>query len=572
MNETVFPVSPFKGLVPYAEEDAPFFFGRDREIEIITANLLASRLTLLYGPSGVGKSSVLRAGVEYRLRQQMQRDLEAGRPPETSIVVFPGPGAGRTKAAGTWRGDPVAMIEERVYETLAALPVRDAKIAFPDDPPNHFAEFLEAWTRRCDTELLIVLDQFEEYFLYHGQDALNAPFLTQFPKALNRRDLHVNFLISIREDSVAKLDLFKGRIPNLFDNYLRIDHLDRESARAAIEKPLIEYNKLNRLRGNGSPDIGIEPILVEELLVELKTGKVTLSGSGRGTVAGESNPSSELDRIETPYLQLVMTRLWNEERQEKSLKLRLETLCRLGGSTRIVRTHLDRVMSSFTPEDQQLAALVFNYLVTPSGTKIAHSVEDLAAYAEMQEHAPLAQLLDRLCQEEYRILRKLAPPPGQLQINRYEIFHDVLAAPILDWRIRYQAAKKVSEAKATAEKKLAEASKQLAWLPWIFGFLVDLFLCLPFGSWLTIRRIKKGGVPLKGSEIALIVSAWVVAWLISMALLGAVIPADDPTGAKNQPDSPIATFIFLVLYMVRTAAGPLAGKLVFRWLKRKEGK
>ena len=43
------------------------FFGREREREIITANLLASRLTVLYGPSGVGKSSVLRAGVVRQL-------------------------------------------------------------------------------------------------------------------------------------------------------------------------------------------------------------------------------------------------------------------------------------------------------------------------------------------------------------------------------------------------------------------------------------------------------------------------------------------------------------------------
>ena len=59
---------PYKGLMPYDEADAPFFFGREAEAEIISANLMASRLTLLYGPSGVGKSSVLRAGVVRRLR------------------------------------------------------------------------------------------------------------------------------------------------------------------------------------------------------------------------------------------------------------------------------------------------------------------------------------------------------------------------------------------------------------------------------------------------------------------------------------------------------------------------
>lgn len=52
------PASPFKGLSAFADSDldALFFFGRERECEVLVANLLASRLTVLYGESGVGKS------------------------------------------------------------------------------------------------------------------------------------------------------------------------------------------------------------------------------------------------------------------------------------------------------------------------------------------------------------------------------------------------------------------------------------------------------------------------------------------------------------------------------------
>ena len=69
-------------------------------------------------------------------------------------------------------------------------------------------------------------------------------FAVEFPRAVNRAGLRADFLVSIREDSVAKLDRFKGRIPNLFGNYLRLDHLDRKAARAAITKPLEYYNSL----------------------------------------------------------------------------------------------------------------------------------------------------------------------------------------------------------------------------------------------------------------------------------------------------------------------------------------
>ena len=61
------PASPYKGLAAFEDSDldALLFFGREREQEIIAANLLAYRLTVLYGASGVGKSSVLRAGVAH---------------------------------------------------------------------------------------------------------------------------------------------------------------------------------------------------------------------------------------------------------------------------------------------------------------------------------------------------------------------------------------------------------------------------------------------------------------------------------------------------------------------------
>ena len=50
---------------------------------------------------------------------------------------------------------------------------------------------------------------------------------------------------------------------------------------------------------------------------------------------------------------------------------RLATLAMLGGADRIVRTHLDQVMSGLNPEDREIAAQAFNFLVTPNGTKIA---------------------------------------------------------------------------------------------------------------------------------------------------------------------------------------------------------
>jgi WD40 repeat protein len=502
-------IRPYKGLTPYDESDAPFFFGREAEREIITANLMASRLTLLYGPSGVGKSSVLRAGVVYHLRKLSQQNLIERGTPEFIVVVF-----------STWRDDPIAglaaQIQEAVEQALSTkppfpTPLIKSKILSEaegerKDLPISLVQNLQTWSEQIDGDLLIILDQFEEYFLYHLQEDGIGTFASEFPRAVNRPDLRVNFLISVREDALAKLDRFKGRIPNLFDNYLRIDHLDRAEARAAIERPIVEYN---RLQTEGQT-VSIEPGLVEAVLDQIKTGQVRLGEAGRGMIEGAVSRSDE-GRIETPYLQLVMTRLWDEEitsvpLQEDGEKLgvrgvlRLSTLQRLGGAERIVHTHLDQTMSGLPTDERDAAARIFHYLVTPSGTKIAHTVADLAEYAHISPEQ-ITPVLDKLSGTGIRILRPVAPPVHQLGPPRYEIFHDVLAGAILDWRARYVQAQELAE----ADRKLAEERQRANKLRWgMIGLTLLLLLMVGLVIFALHQRAtaKRAQAEAEGARVA----------------------------------------------------------------------
>jgi len=368
--------TPYKGLVPYDEEDAPFFFGRDAEREIIIANLMASRLTLLYGACGVGKTSVLGAGVVYHLNQLARQNLAECGTPEFAVVVFK-----------SWHDDPIVGLTKSIRASVATFFSAQAPALVL--PSLSFTKTLEEATKQLGGELLIILDQFEEYFLYHGQEDGEGTFATEFPRAINHPDLRVSFLISIREDAVAKLDRFKARIPQLFDNYLRLEHLDREAARKAIIKPVEKYNQLHV--SDGQP-VSVEESLVETVLDQVQTGKVVLGESGRGIVG---NGTAKV-QVEAPFLQLVMERLWEEEVKEDSRNLRLSTLVNwLGGAKHIVRTHLDAKMQELLPEKQEVAAHIFNYLVTPTGTKIAHTIPDLAAYAGLPQ-AQLGPVLEHL--------------------------------------------------------------------------------------------------------------------------------------------------------------------------------
>lgn len=65
---------PYVGLDYYEENLGAWFFGREPESDRIITNLQAARLTLLHAESGVGKSSLLRAGVASRLRRQAEQE------------------------------------------------------------------------------------------------------------------------------------------------------------------------------------------------------------------------------------------------------------------------------------------------------------------------------------------------------------------------------------------------------------------------------------------------------------------------------------------------------------------
>jgi WD40 repeat protein len=160
-------------------------------------------------------------------------------------------------------------------------------------------------------------------------------------------------------------------------------------------------------------------------------GRIDPGLTGRGAV---SDAPEDRTRVETPYLQLVMQKLWEVERERRSPVLRLATLAELGGAQRIVEDHLEHAMAALTPLQRDVAAGMFDHLVTPSGAKIAHGVTDLASFAHV-EPAQIEPLLSSLAHE--RILR----PTGENGSagDRYEIYHDVLAGAVLAWRAKHDA-------------------------------------------------------------------------------------------------------------------------------------
>ena len=450
---------PYKGLSYYEEVDAPFFFGRERETQIVVAKLMSSRLTVLYGPSGVGKSSLLRAGAARELMEIARENVERRGTPRLVVAVFP---FDDDLARATWRDDPIGGIMEAVHRAVESLQL---DVAAPDAGTD-LCKGIAGWNARLGSDLVVVLDQFEEYLLYHEGEDGPGTLAAELPRALSEPNLRVNFLLSIREDMLAKLDSFKRSIPTIFDTCVRVGHLSQQDARAAIEKPINRYNELL-----GSTEaVSIEPKLVDALLRELETGRVVVGVTGVGE-AQERSPG-EAQPVETPYLQLVMTRLWREERQAGSKTLRLATLDRLGHSERIVKTHLDATMRTLPRYARYVAARTFRHLVTPSGSKIAHRATDLAAYTGLGVHE-IEPVLERLTEPGYRILRPVASSTDTTASPGFEIFHDVLGAPILDWLSRYLRTRETLEAVRSGFAMFVLIAFGLGWLYFLLYKIFD---------------------------------------------------------------------------------------------------
>jgi len=382
--------SPYPGLSPYDEGDADRFFGRERERDLVIADLLTSRLTVLYGPSGVGKSSLLRAAVLPRLRRG--EGLPSGGS-QRMVAVVDG-----------WSGDPARAVLDAVAAATGGEPA-SGELSFDETLAHH--------VERSGGILLLVLDHFEEYFLYHG--GRDDPVRSGLPRFLARGDVRARLLISLREDALASLDRLEGSTSPLFANLLRLGAMSDAAAREAIEKPV-----------DGEP-VALEPGLAHHV-VNLLHEREPHAGAARGL-----HPGPE-DGVEPAYLQLVMRRLWERETAAGSSVLRIATLEAMGSMRAIVGDHLREAMDRLTPAERRRMAEAFRYLVTPSGVKIAQRRHDLARLTHTREPELVAPL-EKLSAAGARILRPVDEAPT------YEIFHDALARPLLDWRERFEAAR-----------------------------------------------------------------------------------------------------------------------------------
>ncbi|MDH6247465.1 hypothetical protein [Mycobacterium sp. OTB74] len=236
--------NPWPGLESFAEDAHAFFFGRDSEIAELQIRVIDNPVTVLYGRSGFGKTSLLQAGLFPSLRAHHFLPIH--------IRFDLKPGA-----------EPLArQLQHAVSESIKA----DASDALLPSDSESVWEYLhrkdfELWSRRNHPLIpVIVLDQFEELFTLGKQvpDLVNA-FRIEFgdlaenripadlatridadevvAQQFNLRSRDYKLLISLREDFLPDLEGWRRLIPTLGRSRQRLRRLDADEAYAAVYEP-----------------------------------------------------------------------------------------------------------------------------------------------------------------------------------------------------------------------------------------------------------------------------------------------------------------------------------------------
>ena len=393
---------PYKGLRPYEESDQENFFGRDAERQILVDKILTHKLTFLFAASGVGKSSLLQAAVLPSLKRADRNNLDA--------VYYK-----------DWVGDPILTLKHTLVEYLTER----YQLAEVVDVQLPLRELLRDCTVFTSEPLVIILDQFEEFFNYQRYSQNFSLLIAQLAHAIHDNNTATAFVISMREDFALELDAFKESIPTfLIDNFYRLNRLSLDNARQAIAIPVerlgFEY----------------EPGLLDELIQDLSR-REQIERLGASTAAILELAAA----VEPPNLQMICSQLWELDQHNPNRCLTRATYVSQGKASGLLTNYFLNKINECSPQEQRLASLAFNYLVNKHGTKMAYPLPDLALRLRVEESA-LGATLDKL--EQARILRKQSRYQAALSEHTqekmfwYELYHDIFSKSIYDWNERYK--------------------------------------------------------------------------------------------------------------------------------------
>jgi len=368
--------NPYKALLDYRLEDAPFFYGRDQAIHHMFDRLERSPLTILHAESGAGKTSLLQAGIAPRLLIDGHLPL-------------------RIRA---WNLNPTLAIKRAILPHLEETP------GLAQAP---LADFLRQVTAILGdhSTLYIFLDQFEEFFT-QLDEAERSAFVDDLAACLEDESLRVRWVLAMRKEFFGNLATFRPRIRAPFANDYLLRAMTRDEARQVITQPAAKQG------------VTYEPALVDQILDDLSAR----TGKDEGDIA-------------PPQIQLVCATLFEQYLSRRAANPNLPPVITLTmyqeeeGAEGILREHLHRVLrKTFTDAQSELARRVLVALISSDRRRRRLNRAELLATPALRQTDPdaLNAVLEQLV--DARLLRVEEEEESHVPV--YELAHDYLLTEI----------------------------------------------------------------------------------------------------------------------------------------------
>jgi energy-coupling factor transporter ATP-binding protein EcfA2 len=338
---------PYKGLDVFEEEDAELFFGRERLVHELTGRVKESRTVFITGPSGSGKSSLVRAGLIHALKQ------------------------GKIKSSDRW-----------LYETMkpGREPIKDLALAFsrlksPEledyflthsnetDILNKCAE--SVLSSRKDQRFLLFIDQFEEIFTQINSEEERVAFINMLAHAGTIENGRVMVLFAMRSDFVSNCATYPLLNELLSQEFRQIGAMQPDELVSAIALPA---------RHVGLP---VEHELIAQIINDMR---------------------GEPDAL--PLMQFALKDLFDAKQAAGGvIALTLKDYLQHGGIHKSLERHADATFAKLSESEQELTRSIFSGLI-----EIGRGTQDTKRTALFDELIPA----NTKAEEVEVIVRKLA--------------------------------------------------------------------------------------------------------------------------------------------------------------------
>jgi serine/threonine protein kinase len=351
-RELAVDTSPYAGLSSFQEADAARFFGRSREIAAMVTRIRDRPLMGVIGPSGVGKSSLVRAGLVPALKQSGEaweiHVLRPGRKPLDALATVLQPIAAAATQEDARDGRALA---ERLR-----------------DEPGFLGTLLRRHAQKHNTKVLLFIDQFEELYTQVPGQAERLAFTNCLAGVADDASAPTRVVASVRSDFLDRVSEDEQFMNELSQGLFFITAPSREGLKAALVQPA----EMAAYRFE-SADI------VENMLEHLATTSSAL-----------------------PLLQFAATKLW-EARDPTRKLLTVDSYKALGGIAGALAAHADATLAELTAQARTLARTLLMRLVTSERTRAIVGLDELCELSREQNE--VRRLVDQLVQARLLVVQ-----------------------------------------------------------------------------------------------------------------------------------------------------------------------